>query len=107
MCDVGEQEGSQILHACQECEAKFSESRDLKHHVHIHTSGKPYKCHDCDLEFSNSNEIKCHMYKHLRENRYTCQVCRDFFKEHHIKMYTRENPHLVVIVLDSFWMCAT
>ena len=41
------------------------------------------------------------MNKHLRENQYTCQ----YYREHHIKMYPKENPHIVPSVGNFFFDC--
>ena len=54
---------SDAVDLCNECEAKFSESSNLKHHVDIHTSGNPYKC-----------QLKCHILKRIGENQYNCII---------------------------------
>ena len=54
---------SNAVHECKECEAKFSESSDLKHNMYIHTPWKTYKWQECDPQFSYSIEINWHEFE--------------------------------------------
>ena len=51
---------------CIICSRRFSQSNDLKKHIHIHTGEKPFRCSHCSKSFVNKMALAVHMKVHTK-----------------------------------------
>lgn len=47
-------------YACEFCDKKFKQSKDLENHTRIHTGEKPWKCDLCDYACVQKGNLKKH-----------------------------------------------
>ena len=66
----------------QNCKRKYSNERDLKTHMKIHTlsQDKLYKCMQCQKSFQFKSELKTHEKSHSDFREFVCHTCGKEFK---------------------------
>ena len=50
--------------ACDQCDYKTAQKRDLKNHIFNHTGEKPFACNQCDYKTTRKDSLKIHTMKH-------------------------------------------
>ncbi|XP_033110990.1 zinc finger protein 64-like [Anneissia japonica] len=83
-------------HVCEDCGTSFCTKRQLKTHMAVHISYKPFKCLECDYRCKDKTSFKRHERAHSEDRPYVCDYC-DFkakyisHKQRHMKKaHTRE-----------------
>ena len=49
---------------CEQCSSAFSEARNLKKHMKIHSGEKPNKCKQCDFATLYASVLRTHSKRH-------------------------------------------
>lgn len=62
-------------HKCDVCSREFTLSANLKRHMLIHNSVRPFQCHVCFKSFIQKQTLKTHMIVHLPVKPFKCKVC--------------------------------
>ena len=84
---------------CHICERPFKRRRDMRRHLHIHSSNFPYKCQKCDDKFKLKAYLVRHMKKHGKIEDLPCQISDKIFHDKsnlkmHIRTHTDERPYI-------------
>uniref|UniRef100_A0A3Q0T4P7 Zinc finger protein 710 n=1 Tax=Amphilophus citrinellus TaxID=61819 RepID=A0A3Q0T4P7_AMPCI len=66
-------------HKCDVCSREFTLSANLKRHMLIHNSVRPFQCHVCFKSFIQKQTLKTHMIVHLPVKPFKCKVCGKSF----------------------------
>ncbi|KAK7476156.1 hypothetical protein BaRGS_00032580 [Batillaria attramentaria] len=98
------------LFKCTECEASFSNARNLSaHHLKKHAGevSKSFRCEHCGKTFLNSRDLRTHTYKHTGEMPYKCSFCPSAFTlacnlKTHLRTHTGERPFPCSICPKAF-----
>lgn len=61
-------------HKCDVCSREFTLSANLKRHMLIHNSVRPFQCHVCFKSFIQKQTLKTHMIVHLPVKPFKCKV---------------------------------
>lgn len=61
-------------HKCEVCSREFTLSANLKRHMLIHNSVRPFQCHVCFKSFIQKQTLKTHMIVHLPVKPFKCKV---------------------------------
>ena len=61
-------------HKCEVCSREFTLSANLKRHMLIHNSIRPFQCHVCFKSFIQKQTLKTHMIVHLPVKPFKCKV---------------------------------
>ena len=64
-------------HQCTQCVMAFKTAYELKRHLTIHTTEKPYKCDLCGMYMKTRKNLRGHLIRH-KENK--CQNCGITFR---------------------------
>ena len=73
---------SEKPYKCRECPQTFFQFSHLRIHERKHTGEKPYKCPSCDKCFAQSAHLACHVKVHSKEQRrFTCDMCPSSFDQ--------------------------
>ena len=60
---------------CDQCAKTFSSQGNLKRHLRIYTSEKPFACSQCDYKCSRPSHLKSHERIHTGEKPFSCSQC--------------------------------
>jgi len=72
--------GSDAVHQCHYCGQQFQFSKQLTHHVRIHTDAKPYSCRHCSDSFTWRSQLMVHLLKsHNEGSWFLCDICQKKF----------------------------
>ncbi|ORX55902.1 hypothetical protein BCR36DRAFT_320518, partial [Piromyces finnis] len=52
---------SERPYKCQYCKARFTRGHDLNRHTRLHTGVKPFECQKCKKRFSRSDALSRHI----------------------------------------------
>ena len=52
---------------CDICDARFTDSSNLKRHNMTHTKERPYQCDVCDARFTESGSLRRHKRNHTQK----------------------------------------
>ncbi|XP_071959196.1 uncharacterized protein [Antedon mediterranea] len=75
---------------CEDCGESFCTKRQLKCHMSLHVTYKPFKCLECNYRCKDNTSFKRHERTHHEERPYKCDLC-DFkakyisHKQRHMK----------------------
>lgn len=61
---------------CEVCGREFTLQANMKRHMLIHTSVRPYQCHICFKTFVQKQTLKTHMIVHSPVKPFKCKVVR-------------------------------
>lgn len=61
---------------CEVCGREFTLQANMKRHMLIHTSVRPYQCHICFKTFVQKQTLKTHMIVHSPVKPFKCKVPR-------------------------------
>lgn len=96
-------------YSCPCCERMFPKYQ-LKKHIYIHTSEKPFRCDVCNKEFANVHYLKSHEKKHNELKEDFCEICNASFaskkslsKHQIIHQTDRPKTHLCEICGIAFY----
>lgn len=59
---------------CEVCGREFTLQANMKRHMLIHTSVRPYQCHICFKTFVQKQTLKTHMIVHSPVKPFKCKV---------------------------------
>ena len=62
-------------HKCKTCVLGFAMKRRLEIHQTIHSEDRTFVCDICDSTFSHHRLLKEHRYRHLNQDKYKCDEC--------------------------------
>jgi len=73
------------------CGKVFTKPYNLKSHIKIHSSERPFKCQYCKARFSRGHDLNRHTRLHTGVKPFECQKCKKRFSRsdalsHHIKV---------------------
>lgn len=68
------------LAICHICHKQFKSKKNLRQHVYIHRTEKPFECTVCQKRFNFSVEVSRHMIKHTLDRPQSCPICERPFK---------------------------
>ena len=51
---------------CPMCPSRFNDQSRLKHHMHVHTTIKPFSCDVCGQKYTNKKSLYVHKKKHAK-----------------------------------------
>lgn len=78
-------------HQCSFCDKKFSKTKALLEHEHIHTGKMPYECQECLKPFSTLKSLRVHGITHKEIDRQMCADCgRTFNNTGTLNIHIRE-----------------
>ena len=61
---------------CNQCGFEFSQARNLRSHMKIHSSEKPYKCNQCNYTCARRSHLRSHKARrHSGERLIKCEQC--------------------------------
>ena len=79
---------------CEICNKEFTQSSNMKRHMKIHTSEKPYQCIICEYRCARSIHLKKHMTIHHGEKNkceiYNKELSQNSSMKRHMKIHTVE-----------------
>ena len=93
---------------CEFCYVvKFSEERDLNHHMKLHMEGSLFRCHICREFFKFKHRLKVHMRAHMGKTIYRCDECNysaetRYHLNVHKRIHTGEKSFICNICKKSF-----
>ncbi|GMM30459.1 hypothetical protein DAMA08_032040 [Martiniozyma asiatica (nom. inval.)] len=70
-----ETDGDNKRYVCEHCKQYFTRKHNLKSHLLIHTTEKPFRCTECGQTFRRGYDLKRHRKTHTKEKPYTCKHC--------------------------------
>ena len=66
--------GFRHVYACTQCEKRYTEKRNLKRHMQLHTGQFSFYCDECGKGFSHGDHYKDHVRAH-KGLKYHCDYC--------------------------------
>ena len=73
------------VYKCSHCEKVFKSACDMKRHLTVHSSEKPYLCEFCNTSFTLQQNLARHIQKQHsqqgQEERYKCEFCGNDYKD--------------------------
>ncbi|XP_077978681.1 uncharacterized protein LOC144434099 [Glandiceps talaboti] len=75
---------------CKECGKGFSQKGGLKTHMMIHTKVRPFVCQECGKGFCQKGNLKTHMLTHTNERPFVCEECgKGFYQKGNLKAHMK------------------
>ena len=73
------------IYKCSHCEKVFKSACDMKRHLTVHSSEKPYLCEFCNTSFTLQQNLARHIQKQHsqqgQEERFKCEFCGNDYKD--------------------------
>ena len=95
------------IYTCQYCTKTFQKMHNLKIHVKLHTTARPFDCVVCKRTFKTKRCLKSHMICHADVKPYSCTICEKRFGSKknlstHTLIHTGVKRHVCKICLKAF-----
>ncbi|XP_054272919.1 zinc finger protein 391-like [Macrosteles quadrilineatus] len=92
---------------CPICRKMFSNPRNMKYHIYLHTGERPFRCLTCEKTFIRKSQVKNHLFTHSGKYPYNCTTCGKSFKTSsemkiHTLVHTTERPYKCTTCGKSF-----
>ena len=100
-------EGKSKTRSCPHCGREFTNAKNLRSHVRVHSEVKPYTCDQCSAAFVRSSDLNRHKKTHTGEKAYKCQLCHSAFADSsklriHMRVHTGEKPFKCNLCHEAF-----
>lgn len=64
---------------CPECRKKFEKYHNLRSHMAVHASTKPFRCPECSMCFRRNHDLRRHFRQHMGVKPFICPKCNKQF----------------------------